>query len=73
MNSLDTMLKEAVAKKASDIFFVVGQPICYKISGSIVRDHDLEYDWDRGLSIDTCREWIKQLYTTANRSMEGFI
>jgi len=73
MNSLDEMLKGAVAKKASDIFFVVGQPICYKISGQIVRDHELEYDWDRGLSIDTCSEWIQQLYNAANRDMSRFI
>ncbi|MCR5331121.1 MAG: PilT/PilU family type 4a pilus ATPase [Lachnospiraceae bacterium] len=73
MNSLDEMLKSAVGKKASDIFFVVGQPICYKIGGQIVRDHDLEYDWDRGLSAGTCREWIQQLYDTANRDMSQFI
>ena len=73
MNSLDEMLKAAVGKKASDIFFVVGQPICYKIGGQIVRDHDLEYDWDRGLSAGTCQQWIQQLYDTANRDMSYFV
>ncbi|MBR4725719.1 MAG: PilT/PilU family type 4a pilus ATPase [Lachnospiraceae bacterium] len=73
MNSLDEMLKGAVAKKASDIFFVVGQPICYKIGGQIVRDHDLEYDWDRGLSAGTCQQWIQQLYDTATRDMSHFV
>ncbi len=73
MNSLDEMLKSAVGKKASDIFFVVGQPICYKINGSIVRDNDLQYDWERGLSADTCKDWIQQLYNAARRDMSIFV
>lgn len=39
---MDTVqvLKKAVEKKASDIFFVVGQPVSYKISGKIERQEE---------------------------------
>ena len=69
MTGLTDILKGAVAKKASDIFFVVGQPICYKISGQIVRDTDIQYDSDRGLSVEQTYDWIRQLYNTAGRDI----
>lgn len=69
MMSLTDILKKAVEKKASDIFFVVGQPICYKIDGQIVREYESEYDNSRGLSVENTNEWIRQLYSTANRDI----
>ncbi len=73
MITLDELLKKAVAKKASDIFFVVGQPICFKISGQIVRDDDASsYADARGLTVETTQEWIRQLYNAAKREMTKF-
>ncbi len=36
-HKLEDILKKAVEKKASDVFFVVGQPISFKINGQIER------------------------------------
>ena len=73
MISLVDILKRAVERGASDIFFIAGQPICYKISGQIVRDFEVECDTPRGLSREKCREWVEQLYTTAERPMANFL
>lgn len=35
---VEEILHEAIAREASDVFFVVGQPVAYKISGSIKRE-----------------------------------
>lgn len=37
---LETILKSAAEKKASDIFIVVGQPITYKIQGILMRQEE---------------------------------
>ncbi|MBR5968480.1 MAG: PilT/PilU family type 4a pilus ATPase [Lachnospiraceae bacterium] len=74
MITLDELLKKAVEKKASDIFFVVGQPICFKIGGKVVRDDDMSgYDNQRGLTVETTKEWVQQLYNVAKRDMNSFI
>lgn len=72
MKSLEDILKGAVERNASDIFFVVAQPICYKISGQIVRDNDIEYDNSRGLTAERTLEWVSQLYTIAGRDIQAY-
>ncbi|MEZ4742653.1 MAG: type IV pilus twitching motility protein PilT [Bdellovibrionota bacterium] len=36
-NSIDNILKEMISKKASDLHLVTGQPIIYRIDGSVTR------------------------------------
>lgn len=72
MLSLEDILKRSVQRKASDIFFVVGQPICYKISGQIVRETEIEYDTDRGLSVENAMAWVTQLYQVAKRNIAEY-
>ena len=59
--NLHDILKEAVDKKASDIFFIVGQPITYKIAGELRR-----CDMQNLMPNDTS-ELIEQMYQNANR------
>lgn len=59
--NLDSILKNAVERGASDVFFVVGQPVSYKIDGSIVREgSDI-------LKNDTTKEFVSKMYEAAGR------
>lgn len=53
---LQSILKTAVEKKASDIFIVVGQPITYKIQGVLVRQ---EQDY---LTAESTAAIIEEMY-----------
>lgn len=54
------ILQEAVKKKASDIFFIIGQPVAYKIQGVITRQ---ETDI---LTADLIKGLVKEMYTAAD-------
>ena len=46
----------------------------FKIGGKVVRDDDMSgYDNQRGLTVETTREWVQQLYDVARRDMNAFI
>lgn len=54
------ILQEAVRKKASDIFLIIGQPVAYKIQGAITRQ---ETDI---LTADQIKALVKDMYTSAD-------
>jgi twitching motility protein PilT len=61
------ILKTAVEKKASDIFFVVGQPITYKIENTLEK-HD-----DQKLWVDDTKRITDGLYELAKRDNKRFV
>lgn len=73
MISLEELLTRAVNSKASDVFLVVGQPVCFKISEQIVRIEDLDYGVNRdneknsGIVSEAAAEWVAKLYEMAKR------
>ncbi|MCR5823770.1 MAG: PilT/PilU family type 4a pilus ATPase [Lachnospiraceae bacterium] len=60
------ILKNAVKKKASDIFLVVGQPITYKIENVLVKENE-EKLW-----VDDTKRLTDGLYELANRDSKKF-
>lgn len=62
--SLQEILESAVAKGASDIFFIAGQPACFKIQGVIQRENE------KILFKEELQEIIDEMYQMAeNRDM----
>ncbi len=59
--NLETILKDAIAKNASDIFLVAGYPVGYKIDGSLIRQQD------DILKPEHTLEYVKGIYALANR------
>lgn len=59
--TLEEMLKSAVDKRASDIFLVVGQPVSFKIEGSIEKQEEAI------LKPDIMEEIVNQLYGMGHR------
>ena len=59
--NLEQVLKNAVAKNASDIFLVAGCPVGFKIDGSLVRQSD------ENLMPDDTYEYVKGIYALAKR------
>ena len=59
--TLEEMLKSAVDKRASDIFLVVGQPVSFKIEGSIEKQEEAV------LKPDIMEEIVNQLYGMGHR------
>lgn len=54
------ILKEAIDKGASDIFFVAGSPYAFKINGSIIKEGT------ERLTPDLCESIIKKIYAESN-------
>lgn len=63
---LQEILKEAVERDASDIFFVVGRPVCYKIEGTIE-----QRDEERLMPADS-QQLVGEIYASAGRDMGHF-
>ena len=59
--NLETILKDAIAKNASDIFLVAGYPVGYKIDGNLIRQQD------DILKPEHTLEYVKGIYALANR------
>ena len=61
---LSVVLKNAVDRKASDIFFIVGQPISFKIKGLI------EKQQDNRLTMEETQRFVDEMYVLAgNRNI----
>ncbi len=61
------ILRTAVEKHASDIFFVVGQPITYKIENRLVKQEE------KVLWVDDTKRLTDGLYELANRDNKRFV
>lgn len=61
------ILQNAVDQKASDIFIVAGQPVSYKIKGSIIAQSETKVM--PGLS----QQLVQAIYAKANRSMDAYL
>lgn len=55
------ILKQAVEQKASDIFFIVGQPVAYKVGGQIIRQEGAF------IGKEDAREAVDALYRLAEQ------
>lgn len=62
-----SILRDAVDKNASDIFFVAGQPVSYKI------DNVVEKQNEEKLKPDDTERLATELYRLAGRNMEHFV
>lgn len=56
MKNLDTVLKEMIQKKASDLILKVGSPICVRIGGELLKDSDILTEEDLNNSVDEIRK-----------------
>jgi len=64
---INEILKDAVTKKASDIFIIAGQPVSFKIDGQIIPTQTSKI-----LPGDS-EQLIRQIYGLANRSIDAFL
>ncbi len=64
---LTTLLQNAVDAKASDIFIIAGQPVSYKIKGSIYPQSSIK------VMPDLSAQLIHAIYAKANRSIDAFL
>lgn len=62
--TIEEILKQAVEKKASDIFLIPGLPLSYKINGAIEKQNDQK------LFPDVTRELMEQVYRLAGNRNE---
>ncbi len=67
MEQVLNFLKRAVNNGASDVFFVPGGPISYKLSGDMI-----PMETER-LSAERSSDYIKQIYQYSNRKIDNFI
>ena len=67
MNDLKTYLQQAVQMQVSDLFIVAGGPVSVKLDG-----HLRPLSEEKLLPPDTDR-LIKEMYTLASRSMDGYL
>lgn len=64
---LETMLKDMIAKRASDVFVLPGLPLSYKLGGQQVRTDSAP------LTPADTQEFAQELYRAANRDINIFL
>lgn len=67
METLLDLLKQAVLDGASDVFLVPGAPVSYKLDGELIPMQQQRF------SPALAKEYIEEIYTLAERKMDGFL